>query len=491
MRKHFVRALAIAALTIGALMAPATASAAAPPNDDFASATVIDPSSLPFNDSIVIDDATLEGSEPSGCYVAGKSAWYSITPTADGVVRADIGGSSFVDRILYVYRQDGSGFGGLSTIGCASPYYNGQSAVTFDVEAGKTYYIQAGGFYAFTTGTLNLSVQAVPPPQNDDFANATVIGSLPFSDSIDTSAATIEPSEPTPSCGYGQPAGSAWYAFTPSSSASYTLGIPFSLFSTEVAAYTGSGLGSLSELKCWAFASAMTFHAQAGQTYYFQVGGVFGGRGTLGINLDVAANPVAAFFYSPNDPSTLETVQFFDQSSDPAGGGISSEVWQFGDGATASNPGCCPAHKYAKDGDYTVQLDVTTTDGRTASTQQVVHVRTHDVSIAKVTVPQTARVGQSKAISVGLTNGRYPENVQVELFKSVAGGTWQQVGVLTQDVPVRNGNRTTDFSFSYTFAPEDAVFGKVSFQAVATIQGARDAYLSDNNFISLPTKVDK
>jgi hypothetical protein len=71
----------------------------------------------------------------------------------------------------------------------------------------------------------------------------------------------------------------------------------------------------------------------------------------------------------------------------------------------------------------------------------------------------------------------------------VVGGGWQQVGVLTQYVPVRGTNRTTNFSFDYTFAPEDATLGKVSFQAVASIQGARDAFPTDNTFVSLPTKV--
>ena len=65
----------------------------------------------------------------------------------------------------------------------------------------------------------------------------------------------------------------------------------------------------------------------------------------------------------------------------------------------------------------------------------------------------------------------------------------QQVGALTQYLPVRGGNRTTSFSFSYTFAPEDATLGKISFQAVATVQSARDAIPTDNTFISLPTTV--
>jgi hypothetical protein len=482
-RIRLLQAFAVVALASGALLVPGRANAAPPPNDDFANAIAIDKPSLPFTDSVTIDEATMEAGEPQGCYVAGKSVWYSITPTSNGVIRADIGNSSFIDRILYVYRQDGSGFGGLSTVGCASPYYNGESAVSFDVQAGKTYYLQAGGFSQFSSGTLSLSVQFIPPPPNDDFANARAVASGPFSETVDASGATVEPGEPTPACGFGQLAGTIWYAFTPTQSGSYSASTGSF---AQIAAYTGSQLSSLSQIGCGTSAP-LTFHADAGTTYYFQVGGLSSQRGVLGFRLDLAPPPAAGFFYSPSDPSIYDQIQFYDTSYDPAAVGISSEAWSFGDGATAS--GCCPTHRYSADGTYTARLTVSTPDGRTASISHDVLVKTHDVTVSKVLVPQTARVGQTRSITVGLTNSRYPETIQVQLLKSVAGGGWQQVGVLTQYVPVRGGNRTTDFGFNYTFAPEDAQLGRVNFQAVATIQGARDALQNDNTFISLPTRV--
>ena len=66
---------------------------------------------------------------------------------------------------------------------------------------------------------------------------------------------------------------------------------------------------------------------------------------------------------------------------------------------------------------------------------------------------------------------------------------WLTVGVLSQFVPVRHANRTTDFNFSYTFTPDDAKIGKVSFKAVATIITGRDALPADNEAIAPPTKV--
>jgi PKD repeat protein len=482
MRIHRLRPLAVLALVAGALLVPAAASAAPPANDDFANATAIDPSSLPFSASVDITDATTQVGEPSPCYTTQKSIWYAVTPASDSMLRVDMVGSVMqsADPILNVYQDGGGGLGALGFVGCAASF----GTVTFMAHANSTYYFQlgniSGGF-----GTAQINVAAIPPPANDNIANASVVSSLPFSDSQDLSSATMQAGEPSPGC-FGT-SNTVWYSFTPDTTQSITA--TTDQYGAGIAAYTGSSLPNLSQVGCTPYYfQPLTFRAQAGTTYFFQVGAwCCGGFGPVTFRLQVAPNPVAQFSYYPSDPSVFDTVQFYDQSYDPAGVGISSEAWKFGDGSAAS--GCCPTHRYAADGDYTVELDVTTTDGRTASTQQVVHVRTHDVTIAKVIVPQTASVGQTRSITVGLTNSRYPETVQVQLLKSVAGGGWQQVGVLTQYVPVRGANRTTNFNFSYTLAPEDATLGKVSFQAVATIQGARDAIPTDNTFISLPTKV--
>ena len=167
--------------------------------------------------------------------------------------------------------------------------------------------------------------------------------------------------------------------------------------------------------------------------------------------------------------------------------GISSESWDFGDGVGAT--GSCPAHHYSSDGTYRLTLTVSTEDGRRASTSRDVVVRTHDVAVATLSVPQAATVGQACTISVGLTNGRYPETVQVALLKSIVGEGWAQVGELMQDVPVRDGGGAANLGFDYTFVPQDAQLGTVSFQAIATIQGARDAAPGDNTLVSPATRV--
>ena len=76
----------------------------------------------------------------------------------------------------------------------------------------------------------------------------------------------------------------------------------------------------------------------------------------------------------------------------------------------------------------------------------------------------------------------------MELYKSnpnVAGG-FELVGSYTQFVPVRSGNRTSAFTFNYTFTAADLAVGKVTFKAVATLVNGRDAIPSDNELSSSP-----
>lgn len=483
MRGNLRQGLIVAGLALSVMLVPATARAAAPGNDDFANAELI--TSLPFSDSIDNTTASVEPGEPQCSYA--QTVWYSFTPAITEVVRVDMGGTSFFDSGLAVYQSSGTGFGGLGFVpgGCTS--YGG--SITFAAQAGTTYYVQAGDFSG-GGGDLHVRLQVVPPPPNDDFQSAKQITALPFDETLDATAATVQANEPhDPDC-IGPPTATGWYAFTPSATGSLTASLDD--YYSSLAVYSGASLTSLTPQGCRNFGGPLTFHVDAGTTYYFQLVPLSPiGLGTLTLHVREAQPPIANFSFNPGDPSIFDTIQFYDQSYDPAQVGFSSEVWDFGDGTTATSPGCCPTHHYSIDGTYAVKLTSKTTDGRTASISQNVVVKTHDVTIAKVLVPNTGRVGQTRTITVGLTNSRSPETVQMVLLKSVAGGGWQQVAVLTQYVPVRSANRSTSFDFSYTFAPEDAAVGKISFEAVATIQGARDAIPNDNTFISLPTTITR
>ena len=103
--------------------------------------------------------------------------------------------------------------------------------------------------------------------------------------------------------------------------------------------------------------------------------------------------------------------------------------------------GCCPTHRYGKEGDYKVKLTVTTTDDRTGSSVQTVRGRPTMLRLPRSTHqgcqgwadPSDRREHQEHAP---------PETVRVELFKSVPGGL-QLIASTEQNIPVRSGNRTT------------------------------------------------
>jgi hypothetical protein len=459
------------------LPAASPAMAEAPGNDDFENATLID--SPPFNDVVDISEATLQPDEPQNCSLS-KSVWYRFEPSADTVLRVTMDGSNFSDTVVNIWQ--GTDLTYLSSVTCAS--WGGTA--TFTASAGQTYYLQAGKYYEEPYGELHLTITQVLPPDNDDFANAIVVPSLPYYSEQDTTAATVQAGEPSPSCAWNPVTNSVWYAYTATSNDSLMVGYSNYNFSPVVAVYTGSSVDQLAELGCRTWGQ-LTFSPQAGTTYYLQFASLSGYGGWMSFNFEVTPPPQVNFYYYPGDPSMFDTVQFYDATWDPGGAGVQTQIWDFGDGVTAE--GCCPSHRYATDGSYTVTLAVTTTDGRTGSASQTVNVMTRDVAITKFTVPKAASAGQTRQVVVSVNSRHYVEQVTVELYKSVPGGD-EWVGALSQEVPVRPSNRTTDFKFSYTFTPDDAALGKVTFRAVATIQNGRDALPADNQAIASPTKVN-
>jgi hypothetical protein len=475
-----MKRIALTAMLVTALLGapvPATVSAASPGNDNFANATPI--TTLPFSESIDNTEATSEPGEPgSPCSFAQQSIWYVLTASTTGGLALDMNGSSFSDTVVNLYRGGGGGFGSLSWVTCAQ--FGG--SLTASVSAGSTYYIQAGDAFG-GGGMLSLHVQMVPAPANDDFAGATSAQPLPFSASYDLRPASRETGEPLASCGSGSP--TVWYTYQASTNATLTASL--SDYGSNVAVYRGTSLGALSLVDCAAY-RVSTFEVIAGETYYFQVGGQYDQARSGTFNLFVTPPPDVAIYFGPSDPSIFDVMQFFPQVSDPGGVGVETVAWDFGDGSTGAGFGA--THSYAADGDYTVRLTVTTFDGRSASASQRVSVRTHDVAITKFSVPTSASTGQTRSTTVGVSNRRYPEQASVTLYKLTSGSS-VQVGSSNGAVPIRSGNRTTDFSFSYTFTADDARLGKVSFFAIVSLAGSRDAFLGDNQAQALPTKVNK
>ena len=124
-------------------------------------------------------------------------------------------------------------------------------------------------------------------PANDDLADAILITSLPFTDSRSTVGATREPFEPQPCAGIGS---TVWYSFTPAIDTQVVADTVGSDFDTALAAYTGGFLAAPCDDDGGpGLLSTVSFVANAGATYYFQVGGSGGDSGSLVFN--VAGTP--------------------------------------------------------------------------------------------------------------------------------------------------------------------------------------------------------
>lgn len=455
-------------------VAPAAAFAQ-PANDDFAGATTIN--SLPFDTTQDTSAATADPTDPQGCH-RNPSVWFAFTPATDMLVQASTAGSEYSTVLSAWTGTQGS----LTQRACNYDYYDDEvegpnSRITFAATAGTTYYFLVVAYFDDEVGNLQLSVKEVDAPGNDNFTDATAIDGIPFSYQGDLGAASMEAGEPTSSCGPMKK--TVWYSYTPTVTESVTVAMNYW---GGVVAYTGTSLTGLTPIGC---SSRLTFRAQAGTTYHFQVTEsrcctAEPSAGPVAFELDVAPAPVADFSSRPTDPSVFDTVTFSNLSSDPARTGPTTALWDFGDGTTSTVQS--PSHQYAADGDYTVRLTVTTTDGRTATKTRVVAVRTHDVAVTRVAVPALARVGQTIAVRVWVRNTRLPETVRVDLNRSAPGG-FSQVGSLTKAVPATQYGRTL-FLFSYQVTADDLAAGEITFRADATTIGTRDAAPADNTLLS-------
>jgi hypothetical protein len=119
-------------------------------------------------------------------------------------------------------------------------------------------------------------INTIPPP-NDNFVNATPIMAAIFSQVVDSSAASVEATDPVPTCSpSGQAAGSTvWWAYASGTGGTVSANTVGSAYDTILAAFTGSP-GSFVQVACnhgsTPGTSQVSFTATATTTYYFMVG---------------------------------------------------------------------------------------------------------------------------------------------------------------------------------------------------------------------------
>ena len=386
-------------------------------------------------------------------------------------------------------------------------------------------------------GVTFYSAIAAPPP-NDEIENAVEILALPFSDTLDVSEASYNPSDPWGNCNYyGYQDYTVWYSLTPTEDQKIEATTSGSNYDTTLNVYYGTP-GNLIPVTCSAYGSLVAFNASAGTTYYFMIaamnpGGPYPypapGSRTLVFNVQALVPPDNDDFQNAADIAEIpfEDRQNLATATVEAGEPVPScvswstpteSVWY----RYTPTESSLVTHK-VQDG-YSSFVGVYTGDtldnlaefncsndmwmptilSLEANTTYHFQVGSlysyggwvtfelepaHDVAITKFKVPNSAKAGQTRQISVGIKNVQQPETVQVELYKSSVFG-YTYIGTLNGYVPVRTGNRTTPFDFSYTFTEEDARLGKVTFRAQVTILGEYDALPADNEAISSPTTVN-
>jgi uncharacterized delta-60 repeat protein len=187
------------------------------------------------------------------------SVWYSWTASTNETTEFDVTGSQFGTNLTIVQIFINNGGTGISNLVWQSygyyGYFGGISNLynftnSFQARAGQTYYISVAGYaYQGATGSIQLnwsSSAPIPPPLNDNFADATVLAGDWGSTTGNSSLATHEPGEPS-RAGY-PPNASLWYQWTATHDGEVTLDTIGSSVDTLLAVYTGTSLGSLNQI---------------------------------------------------------------------------------------------------------------------------------------------------------------------------------------------------------------------------------------------------
>jgi Divergent InlB B-repeat domain len=264
-------------------------------NDDFASRERLI-GSFPLFAAPPLQLATSEPEEPEHAgQPAAHSIWYWWkAPKNESVAFYTCTRSGDVDSLLSVYS--GSALGSLTEVAgnddtptVVSHCRSTDSMVEFSAVAGTVYQIAVdskGG----TAGGLQLIGQSVSA--NDEFGKAQPLGGEGSAQWFGSSRfATRQVEEPEHA---GDPGGhSLWFKWTAPRSGEFSLETCDSGFDTLLAVYTGSSLGSLTEVAgnddgggACSPQSRLTFEAVANSVYRIAVDGGGGAQGPLWLRLD-------------------------------------------------------------------------------------------------------------------------------------------------------------------------------------------------------------
>jgi hypothetical protein len=289
--------LAVAATLSVGVAAPASAQAAPPPNNSFATAQ---PVTLNHRVAATLVDATVEPGEPDHANDRrARSVWFSYTPAADGAVTFDACDAQF-DNVIATYT--GQSLAALTPGPSVDDACNDlASKVSLQVKAGVRVWIAVAGVKT-AAGPFTFVARPETLPRNDDFADAIPVrpGRVQGTNVL----ATRELGDPELADVGG---GSVWYRYRTSVRQRIALDTTNSTFDTVLGVYTGepgdlrriavdddSGPGDAAEL---------SFTAKPRRTYWIMVDGFQGSRGS--IDLGISDGSAAAFGVTLGAPESL------------------------------------------------------------------------------------------------------------------------------------------------------------------------------------------
>lgn len=303
-------------------------SAPAPPNDNFANAISV--ALAPFTDTQDSVNATTEPNDPAPP-VAGtspctdvtsspnngrsKSIWYRFRPTQNGQITADTFGSIY-DSILVVVTGSQNG----TVVACNDDPDDSSSPsrVTLSATANTDYFFMISAWDG-SGGSTTFSLSFVGPPPNDDVQNAALVSGPPFpyTNSVDSAAATTQTTDPAISsaCSLGAAnsgrAKTVWYRLTIGGVNTAVADTKGSGYDTVLSVYTGSP-GAFTLVACdddsgGNFTSQVVFNSIPGTTYYFMVSDYDGVGGPTVFTMASFASLGSSFSVTANPPTVTVT----------------------------------------------------------------------------------------------------------------------------------------------------------------------------------------
>ena len=306
-------------------------------NDNFASAIDLG-SVVPVSASGTNVGASVEADEPvsRGVFQATGTVWWRWTAPATARYRVDmcdtlpsLSGTLAVFAGTSVAALTAPTAVGTARTGAPATYQGGDcdngslQATAFDAVAGTAYSIAAGG--AGGAASSNIVLRISRPAVNDNFANATDLGStVPVAVTGTNVGASTETNEPL-GRGAFSATGTVWWRWTAPASGRFRVDMCDTLpsLSGSLAVYTGSSVGALANAMAVGTArtgapasypggecanqslQAAAFDAVAGASYSIAVGGA-GGSSSSNLVLRVT-QPGAVVPAIPANPTTPTT----------------------------------------------------------------------------------------------------------------------------------------------------------------------------------------